>query len=112
MYEEKLDVPERKRQENRLLQFMQSEVYRVDIRPWMMNRMTAARQQMFHGDSHEAQLAAIDCLGLVESFFTFVEGKDWEQRWQKKLEPESSHQEMPKEGLLNRWKRKLSPQTP
>jgi len=105
-YEEKLDVPERKRQENRYLQLAQMEVWRKDLRPWIMDRMLAARRFIYSPELPAERDEGVAIIGTLEMLLEEVEGISWEKRWERKTE-EKPPQEMQKEDLLKRIKKKL-----
>jgi len=103
MYEEKLDVLERKREGGRLYSLVQTEVYRKDLRPWIINRMQVARMMLYSPESSDDRIQAVAILGVLENLLTFTEGKEWEERWALKVpEEEKSNQETAREGFLNR----------
>jgi hypothetical protein len=106
MYEEKLDVLERKREGGRLFELVQTEVYRKDLRPWVMHRMQVARMMLYNPESSDDRIQAVAILGVLENLLTFTEGKEWEERWALKPPEDARYnQEMPKEGLLSRVKK-------
>jgi hypothetical protein len=102
MYKEKLDTGQRRRSSHRVQQFSQSEVYRKDIRPWIMDRMRIARMRIYDPETPEERTEAVAILGVTEMFLEFIEDIGWEKRWGKpvNLDPETK-----KVGLLERLKK-------
>ncbi len=104
MYKEKLDTGERKRSGHRIQAFAQSEVFRKDIRPWIIDRMRIARMRIYDPETPEERTEAVAILGVTEMFLEFIEDIGWEKRWGK---PVNLDPEIKKEGLLKGMKVKL-----
>lgn len=102
MYEEKLDTVQRTQKGNRIQQFSQSEVFRRDIRPWVIDRMRIARMRLYNPETPEERIEAVAILGVTELFLEFVEDIEWEKRWGK---PINLDPEIKKVGLLERLKK-------
>jgi hypothetical protein len=90
MYEEKLDVEKHLRQRQRLQALIETQVWKDDIKPFLMGKITAARTGIFHSEDDSTHWQSVGIYGHIEHLIEFIEDiKVEDQLWQKREQNES-----------------------
>lgn len=97
MLTEKLDVKSHVRQRERLKAFTESEVWKQDLKPFLVEKLQAAKTGMFY-DETAVHWKSVGIYGHIEDLLVFVEEVPLEKGlWQRK----ENHEPKPKRNLLN-----------
>ena len=85
MLEEKLDVKSHVRQRQRLKAFTESEVWKQDVKPFLIEKLHAAKSGIFYSEDDPVHWKAVGIYAHIEEMLVFVEELELEKAlWQKR----------------------------
>lgn len=115
MLAEKLDERSNVIQRQRLQAFTQTEVWKQDIKPFLLEKLTAAKSGIFYSEEDSIHWKSIGIYAHIEEMLEFVEEIQLEkvlwEKWEKWEKKEKENQEpKPKLSLRNWWRKRKKAQ--
>ena len=88
MLAEKRERSDLDRQQQRLKSLVETEVWKQDLKPFLLEKLTAAKQGILYDDG-DLHWKSIGIYAHIEDFLVFVENIELEKAlWEKKENPE------------------------